>query len=122
MKLQCRRQKFQADAAKAVADVFAGQPCLTPTCRMDRGSGSYQTGVFAEETKGSVETMRFNHISPAEQAKIDCARAHFKAISGKNVECRCPLFVIGPWHTKNKVAINDCSASSKGDSYVGKAS
>lgn len=26
MKLQFRHQKFQADAAKAVVDVFAGQP------------------------------------------------------------------------------------------------
>ena len=32
MKLQFKHQKFQADAAKAVVDVFAGQPYLTPTC------------------------------------------------------------------------------------------
>ena len=31
MKLQFKHQKFQADAAKAVVDVFAGQPYLTPT-------------------------------------------------------------------------------------------
>ena len=31
MKLQFRHQKFQADAAKAVVDVFAGQPYLTPS-------------------------------------------------------------------------------------------
>ena len=30
MKLQFKHQKFQADAAKAVVDVFAGQPYLTP--------------------------------------------------------------------------------------------
>ena len=29
MKLQFKHQKFQADAAKAVVDVFAGQPYLT---------------------------------------------------------------------------------------------
>ena len=28
MKLQFKHQKFQADAAKAVVDVFAGQPYL----------------------------------------------------------------------------------------------
>ena len=39
MKLQFKHQKFQADAAKAVVDIFAGQPCLTPTCMMDRGPG-----------------------------------------------------------------------------------
>ncbi len=30
MKLQFKRQRFQSDAAKAVVDVFAGQPYLTP--------------------------------------------------------------------------------------------
>lgn len=38
MKIQYKHQKFQADAAKAVVDVFAGQPYLTPTYMMDRGS------------------------------------------------------------------------------------
>lgn len=37
MKLQFKHQKFQADAAKAVVDVFAGQPYLTPTYMIDRG-------------------------------------------------------------------------------------
>ncbi len=48
MKIQYRNQKFQADAAKAVVDVFAGQPNLTPTYMMDRGSGNYQIGVNEE--------------------------------------------------------------------------
>ena len=48
MKIQYRHQKFQADAAKAVVDVFAGQPHLTPTYMMDRGSGNYQIGVNEE--------------------------------------------------------------------------
>lgn len=38
MKLQFKHQKFQADAAKAVVDVFAGQPYLTPTYMMDKGT------------------------------------------------------------------------------------
>jgi type III restriction enzyme len=37
MKLQFKHQKFQADAAKAVCDVFTGQPCLTPTYMIDKG-------------------------------------------------------------------------------------
>lgn len=45
MKLQFKHQKFQADAAKAVVDVFAGQPYLTPTYMMDRGTGSYQLDI-----------------------------------------------------------------------------
>lgn len=43
MKIKFKHQKFQSDAAKAVVDVFAGQPYLTPTYMMDRGSGQYQT-------------------------------------------------------------------------------
>lgn len=42
MKLQFKHQKFQADAAKAVVEVFAGQPYLTPTYLMDRGSDTHQ--------------------------------------------------------------------------------
>lgn len=49
MKLQFKHQKFQADAAKAVVDVFAGQPCLTPTYRMDQGSGYDQHTMTEEE-------------------------------------------------------------------------
>ncbi|MEE0985904.1 MAG: hypothetical protein U0L03_00055 [Succinivibrionaceae bacterium] len=45
MKLQFKHQKFQADVAKAVVDVFAGQPYLTPTYMMDRGNGTYQLGL-----------------------------------------------------------------------------
>jgi type III restriction enzyme len=37
MKLQFKHQKFQADAAKAVCDVFAGQPYMTPTYMIDKG-------------------------------------------------------------------------------------
>ena len=37
MKLQFKHQKFQADAAKTVCDVFAGQPYHTPTYMMDKG-------------------------------------------------------------------------------------
>jgi type III restriction enzyme len=48
MKLQFKHQKFQADAAKAVVDVFAGQPYLTPSYMMDRGSGNYQMSLTEE--------------------------------------------------------------------------
>ena len=37
MKLKFKHQKFQADAAKAVVDVFAGQPYLTANYLIDRG-------------------------------------------------------------------------------------
>ncbi|NLV84077.1 MAG: DEAD/DEAH box helicase family protein, partial [Spirochaetales bacterium] len=41
MKLQFRHQPFQADAAKAVCDVFAGQPFRTPTYMIDSGMGQH---------------------------------------------------------------------------------
>ena len=47
MKLQFKHQKFQADAAKAVVDVFAGQPYLTPTSMMDRGLEEGEQQVIA---------------------------------------------------------------------------
>ena len=37
MRLQFKHQKFQADAARAVCDVFAGQPYMTPTYMIDMG-------------------------------------------------------------------------------------
>lgn len=37
MKLQFKHQKFQADAAKAVCDVFTGQPYLTTSYMIDAG-------------------------------------------------------------------------------------
>ncbi|EFU76149.1 type III restriction-modification system endonuclease [Lachnoanaerobaculum saburreum] len=49
MKLQFKHQKFQADAAKAVVDVFVGQPYLTPSYMMDRGEGNYQMSVTDKE-------------------------------------------------------------------------
>lgn len=48
MRLQFKHQKFQADAAKAVVDVFAGQPYLTPTYMMDRGS-NYQPSLLDKD-------------------------------------------------------------------------
>lgn len=49
MKLQFKHQKFQADAAKAVVDVFAGQPYLTPSYMMDKGSEFYQQTLTNDE-------------------------------------------------------------------------
>ncbi|MST49775.1 type III restriction-modification system endonuclease [Mobiluncus porci] len=48
MRIQYKHQKFQADAAKAVVDVFAGQPYLTPSYMMDRGTGTFQIGINEE--------------------------------------------------------------------------
>ena len=52
MKLQFKHQKFQADAAKAVVDVFTGQPYLTPTYLMDRGSDAHQLTLEAMSFTG----------------------------------------------------------------------
>ncbi len=46
MKLQFKHQKFQADAAKAVVDVFAGQPYLTPSYMIDKGNSVNKRGYW----------------------------------------------------------------------------
>ena len=57
MKLQFKHQKFQADATKAVVDVFAGQPYLTPTYMMDKGyQGRMEDGQTYSQTSLSEET------------------------------------------------------------------
>ena len=52
MKLQFKHQKFQADAAKTVVDVFAGQPYLTSTYLIDRGSDAHQFTLEAMSFTG----------------------------------------------------------------------
>lgn len=47
--------------------------------------GTVKHIYFVAETKGTLDTLEFNHISPIEQAKIDCAREHFKALGDQNV-------------------------------------
>ena len=54
MKLQFKHQPFQADAAKAVCDVFAGQPNISPTHMIDRGSGQ----MMPDEIDGRTTTAR----------------------------------------------------------------
>ncbi len=49
MRLQFKHQKFQADAAKAVVDVFAGQPHLTSSYMMDQGNGSAQMNLLGSD-------------------------------------------------------------------------
>ena len=49
MKLHFKYQRFQADAAKAVVDVFAGQPYLTTSYMMDSGDGVYQLSFIEEK-------------------------------------------------------------------------
>ena len=58
MKLQFKHQKFQADAAKAVCDVFAGQPYLTPSYMIDRGLMKVTQTTFED-------TERFTGFSNA---------------------------------------------------------
>ncbi len=54
MRIQYKHQKFQADAAKAVVDVFAGQPYLTPTYMMDRG---YEGKMMSGEEFSQLSTF-----------------------------------------------------------------
>ncbi len=59
MKLQFKHQKFQEDAAKAVVDVFAGQPYLTPTYMMDKGYQGRTMSGDAFSQMSLTETQDF---------------------------------------------------------------
>lgn len=74
MKLKFKHQKFQADAAKAVCDVFAGQPRLTSSYMIDKGyvapkTDAEQKTLFEEEKKAKEKAAEVgfkNHpIIPA---------------------------------------------------------
>ena len=67
LKLQFKHQKFQADAAKAVVDVFAGQPYLTPTYMMDKGTGLWQQSITEND---DFTGWRNEHIVPELSDKI----------------------------------------------------
>ena len=47
--------------------------------------GSVKHIYFVAETKGTLDTMKFNHITPTRYLRVDCAKAHFKAISTGDV-------------------------------------
>ena len=65
LKLQFKHQKFQADAAKAVVDVFAGQPYLTPTYLMDRGVGYQQKITDDNDFTG----WRLKSVTPSKNVR-----------------------------------------------------
>lgn len=49
MKLQFKKQKFQADAAKAVVDIFVGQPYSVPSYMIDKGVTGKQQALEIED-------------------------------------------------------------------------
>jgi len=57
MKLQFKHQKFQADAAKAVCDVFAGQPFLTPSYMIDKGNLQGHQHTFFDTGFGNARIV-----------------------------------------------------------------
>lgn len=65
MRLQYKHQKFQADAAKAVVDVFAGQPYLTPSYMMDKGYQGKTMDGIAFSQMNFTDTVNFTGWSNA---------------------------------------------------------
>lgn len=51
MKIKFKHQKFQADAANAVCEVFAGQPKIAPTYKIDKGVADVaeQISLYGEQ-------------------------------------------------------------------------
>ncbi|MBN2135178.1 MAG: DEAD/DEAH box helicase family protein, partial [Acidobacteria bacterium] len=60
MKLQFKHQKFQADAAQAVCDVFSGQPKITPTYRIDKGLSEKKDRQIKFGDEGLVDEEYFD--------------------------------------------------------------
>ena len=48
--------------------------------------GTVKHIFFVAETKGSMDTMTFNHISSLEKAKIDCAKVLFRQLNNGAVK------------------------------------
>ncbi len=61
MKLKFKHQKFQADAAAAICDVFAGQPNVSSTYVVDKGSFKIEKGAL----KGAEQLTIFNELDLA---------------------------------------------------------
>ena len=111
MKLQFKHQKFQADAAAAVCDVFAGQPDIK------RHSYIHDIGKTVQNDQLELEEARIaniKHVSvtgfgnapvikgmdgqklrKVEELKIHCAREHFRRISSNEVKYE----VVDNYHT-----------------------
>ncbi len=62
MKIQFRQQKFQADAARAVCDVFAGQPAFSASYMIDQGPAP--EGQFDFRTMGAATGFGNHPIVP----------------------------------------------------------
>ncbi|WP_230268246.1 type III restriction-modification system endonuclease [Allobaculum fili] len=69
MKIKYKHQKFQADAAKAVVDVFKDQPYSTPSYMIDQGKRDL---TLFENLEGYDDSMGWNNakIIPALSDKI----------------------------------------------------
>ena len=81
MKLQFKYQKFQADAAKAVADVFDGQPYLAPSYMTGEISGKNSS---SEERKGTFSGWSNQKIVPelSDERILDNLRKKGESDSG----------------------------------------
>ncbi len=96
MKLQFKRQKLQADAAKPVCDVFAGQPYLTPTHMMDSGFGEWvlpDTASFTGFGNARISTALNDDLILEQIQKIQRAIVDSK-LGDRKEACprRCRLF------------------------------
>ncbi len=88
MKLQFKHQKFQADAAKAVVDVFAGQPYLTPSYMMDSGLGqiSMDDDEFTGWSNAKLvpqlnDHVILEHIQKVQRANLIAPSPKLEAVS-----------------------------------------
>lgn len=87
MRLQFKHQKFQADAARAVCDVFAGQPYLTPTYMIDRGIHKHSQGdVGLEDTGWGNKSIVPGLNDQAVLENINRIQRHYQIETSKKLE------------------------------------
>lgn len=87
MRLQFKHQKFQADAARAVCDVFAGQPYLTPTYMIDRGIHKHSQGdVGLEDTGWGNKSIVPGLSDQAILENINRIQRHYQIETSKKLE------------------------------------
>ncbi len=87
MKIQYKYQKFQADAAKAVVDVFQGQPYGTPSYMMDKGyEGRTSTGaVYSQSTITEIEDYTgWNNMKIVPELSDSIVLEHMQKIQRTN--------------------------------------
>ncbi len=96
MKIRFKNQKFQAEAAAAVCDVFTGQPKITSTYRVDKGmstDNSIQRSLFEEADVTGFNNSRINLSDDVVKSNIQRIQRQYQIEPSKRLEGKYNLTV-----------------------------